>query len=124
MARFHRLEVPSFDLTWLNLTNFDEVALVAGGGGSFKSGVKNQIQIARVHDADKVTFVESFITDEDTKRRLCCGLACGSILVCYLRLPCFVGSRILTSQDTTATGAYSYRRTSGLRLLTTRGGNE
>jgi hypothetical protein len=97
MARFHRLEVPSFDLTWLNLTNFDEVALVAGGGGSFKSGVKNQIQIARVHDADKVTFVESFITDEDTKRRLCCGLACGSILVCYLRfLPLLVADFNLT----------------------------
>lgn len=79
MARFHRLEVPSFDLAWLNLTELDQVALVAGGGGSFKSGVKNQIQIARVHDADKVTFLESFITDEETKRRLCCGLTTGRI---------------------------------------------
>ena len=81
MAKFHRLNVPSFDLVWLSLTNNDHVALIAGGGGSFKSGVKNQIQIARVHDADKVEVLESYITDEDTKRRLCCGLACGRIAV-------------------------------------------
>ena len=79
MAKFHRLNVPSFDLTWLDLTDLDQVALIAGGGGSFKSGVKNQIQIARVHDADKVTFLDSFITDEENTRRLCCGLACGRI---------------------------------------------
>ena len=79
MASFHRLNVPSFDLTWLALTENDHVALIAGGGGSFKSGVKNQIQIARVHDAQKVEFLTSYITDEDTKRRLCWGLSCGSI---------------------------------------------
>mgnify|MGYP003681867671 CR=1 FL=1 len=39
MAKFHRLNVPSFDLTWLNLSEHDQVALIAGGGGSFKSGV-------------------------------------------------------------------------------------
>lgn len=79
MAKFHRLNVPSFDLTWLNLSEHDQVALIAGGGGSFKSGVKNQIQIARVHDADKITFLESYITDIDDTRRLCCGLTCGVI---------------------------------------------
>ena len=84
MAKFHRLNVPSFDLTWLNLNENDQVALIAGGGGSFKSGVKNQIQIARIHDADKVTFLTSYITDEDTQRRLCCGLACGRIGVCNI----------------------------------------
>ncbi len=79
MTNVHRLKVPSFDLTWLSLTEHDHVALVAGGGGSFKSGVKNQIQIGRVYDADKVTFLDSYITDEDTVRRLCCGLATGRI---------------------------------------------
>lgn len=79
MSNVHRLKVPSFDLTWLSLTENDHVALLAGGGGSFKSGVKNQIQIARVYDADKVTFLDSYITDEDENRRLCCGLATGRI---------------------------------------------
>lgn len=79
MSNVHRLKVPSFDLTWLSLTENDHVALIAGGGGSFKSGVKNQIQIGRVHDADKVTFLDSYITDEDNSRRLCCGLATGRI---------------------------------------------
>eukprot|EP01032_Pedospumella_encystans_P027276 gene27276-30832_t len=67
MSNVHRLKVPSFDLTWLSLTENDHVALIAGGGGSFKSGVKNQIQIGRVYDADKVTFLDSYITDEDTE---------------------------------------------------------
>jgi hypothetical protein len=79
MAKFHRLNVPSFDLTWLSLTELDHVALIAGGGGSFKSGVKNQIQIARVHDSDKVEFLQSYVTDEDNSRRLCSGLATGRI---------------------------------------------
>ena len=83
MSNVHRLKVPSFDLTWLSLTENDHVALIAGGGGSFKSGVKNQIQIGRVYDADKVTFLDSYITDEDTVRRLCCGLATGKIGVSW-----------------------------------------
>lgn len=91
MAHFHRLTVPSFDLTWLSLSENDRVALIAGGGGSFKSGVKNQIQIARVHAGDKVAFLESYITDEDTKRRLCCGLACGRIGVSVLHLVAMSG---------------------------------
>mmetsp|Transcript_9078 Transcript_9078/g.15051 ORF Transcript_9078/g.15051 Transcript_9078/m.15051 type:complete len:494 (+) Transcript_9078:43-1524(+) len=79
MANFHRLLVPSFDVAWCALSEDDQVALIAGGGGSFKSGVKNQIQIARVYDGDKVTFMDSYITDMESNRRLCCGLACGTI---------------------------------------------
>lgn len=51
------LKVPAFDLTWLDFDNGDEaVALVPGGGGSTKSGVKNQIQIVspdETHDLQR-----------------------------------------------------------------------
>jgi hypothetical protein len=87
-ASMHRLTVPSFDLTWLQLAEHDDVLLLAGGGGSFKSGVGNQIQIARVYDSDKVAKLESFKTDDEDKRRLCCGVTCGEIGVSAMLWPC------------------------------------
>lgn len=86
MATFARLVVPSFDLTWLQ---HEEAAyvLIPGGGGSTKSGVKNQIQIAR-EKGGQLIFEESFKTDTGDKSRLCSGIHCGvlqdSKIVCAL----------------------------------------
>ena len=81
MATFARLVVPSFDLTWLQ---HEEAAyvLIPGGGGSTKSGVKNQIQIAR-EKGGQLIFEESFKTDTGDKSRLCSGIHCGVLQVLF-----------------------------------------
>lgn len=81
---FNRLEVPSFGLVWLTLDDSTEDAfvLIPGGGGSTKSGVKNQIQIGRVID-DKIggiKFLKRFETDVDGKSVLCSGVAVGTCM--------------------------------------------
>lgn len=81
---FNRLEVPSFGLVWLTLDDSlgDAFVLIPGGGGSTKSGVKNQIQIGRIID-DKVggiKFLKRFETDVDGKSVLCSGVAVGTCM--------------------------------------------
>ena len=78
---FNRLEVPSFGLVWLNVDDSagDAFVLIPGGGGSTKSGVKNQIQIGKVVN-DKTggfEFLKRFETDVDGKSVLCSGVAVG-----------------------------------------------
>lgn len=82
---FHRLSVPSFDLKWCSLFEDNNLLLLCGGGGGTKSGVKNQLQIVRIIDPSKIEVVTSYITDDETTRRLCCGVATGKIGVCVLR---------------------------------------
>jgi hypothetical protein len=81
---FHRLSVPSFDLKWCSLFEDSNLLLLCGGGGGTKSGVKNQLQIVRIIDPSKIEVVTSYITDDETTRRLCCGVATGKIGVCML----------------------------------------
>jgi WD40 repeat protein len=81
---FNRLEVPSFGLVWLTIddTRGDAFVLIPGGGGSTKSGVKNQIQIGRIID-DKIggmKFMKRFETDVDGKSVLCSGVAVGTYM--------------------------------------------
>ena len=83
---FNRLEVPSFGLAWLTLddTTGESVALIPGGGGSTKSGVRNQIQIGRYIIGDSrggFEFLKSFDTDvKDAKSVLCSGVAVGTCM--------------------------------------------
>lgn len=83
-----RIAVPSFDLAWLECEE-DVYVLIPGGGGSTKSGVKNQIQIAKVSKGGTAfEFIESFKTDTDDKTSLCSGIYCGTFqkqaVVCAL----------------------------------------
>ncbi len=80
------LKVPAFDLTWLDFDNGDEaVALVPGGGGSTKSGVKNQIQIVSPDEkALTYTCLEGYLTDSggeggDGTTGLCSGASTGTL---------------------------------------------
>jgi WD40 repeat protein len=81
---FNRLTVPSFDLSWLTIDDMtgEAYVLIPGGGGSTKSGVKNQIQIGRVIDNAKGGFelLKSYETDTEGKSVLCSGVAVG---VCF-----------------------------------------
>ena len=82
---FNRLDVPSFGLVWLNLDDDtgDSVVLIPGGGGSTKSGVKNQIQIGRYIVGDSrggFAFLKSFETDVNDKSILCSGVAVGTCM--------------------------------------------
>eukprot|EP01036_Dinobryon_divergens_P025196 gene25196-33722_t len=84
MAHFRRLSVPSFDLTWIEINNSFYV-LVPGGGGSLKSGVKNQIQVGRANSKTNNTkldidFLDGFKTDSPEKSRLCSGICVGILL--------------------------------------------
>lgn len=78
---FNRLEVPSFGLAWLNIDDStgESFILIPGGGGSTKSGVRNQIQIGRniVGDRGGFEFLKSYETDVDGKSVLCSGVAVG-----------------------------------------------
>lgn len=86
-ATFQRLKVPSFDLTWLQCKD-DAFVLIPGGGGSTKSGVKNQIQIAKANKSGELVFIESYMTDSNDKSSLCSGIHCGILqkrnVVCAL----------------------------------------
>jgi hypothetical protein len=81
---FQRLEVPSFDLTWLSIDDVtgESVVLVPGGGGSTKSGLNNMIQIGKVIEAGKggFTMMASFDTDVKGKSILCSGVAVGACM--------------------------------------------
>ena len=81
---FQRLEVPSFDLSWLAVDDVtgEAVVLVPGGGGSTKSGVGNMIQMGKVIEKGKggFTMLNSFDTDVKGKSILCSGVAVGACM--------------------------------------------
>ena len=78
MSTVTRLSVPSFDLVWVTLMDGKEpMVLIPGGGGSTKSGVKNQIQVAKYEGARGFTLMKSFMTDAADKSNLCSAIATG-----------------------------------------------
>ena len=78
MSTLTRLAVPSFDLVWVNLNDGKEpLLLIPGGGGSTKSGVKNQIQVARYDGSRGFAMMESFMTDVEDKSNFCSAIATG-----------------------------------------------
>ena len=80
MAKFQRLKVPSFDLSSCEQKGTSYI-LIPGGGGSTKSGVKNQIQVAKVSGGKEPEFKDSYLTDTEDKTNLCSGLCSGSLKV-------------------------------------------
>ena len=81
---YTRLEVPSFDLSWLAIDDVtgESVVLVPGGGGSTKSGVGNMIQMGKAIETGKggFTMLNSFDTDVKGKSILCSGVAVGACM--------------------------------------------
>jgi WD40 repeat protein len=79
------LKVPAFDLAWLEVTTGPSpgaVALLPGGGGSTKSGVKNQIQIVSPDEKGLVyTCLEGYLTDTNGAggSGLCSGVSTGTL---------------------------------------------
>ena len=79
------LKVPTFDLDWLTIPidndNDEHAILLPGGGGSTKSGVKNQVQIIRETSkgSDKYAVAQGLETDSDISSSLCSGISTGEI---------------------------------------------
>ena len=83
-----RLTVPAFDLAWYEYAhkgNPHVFLLIPGGGGSTKSGVKNQIIIARCEypGGKDIEMLDSYFTDSDGLSGLCSGISAGAIQVGY-----------------------------------------
>ena len=78
------LKVPAFDLDWCDVDG-TALALLPGGGGSTKSGVRNQIQLVTPDEAGFVyTALEGFLTEEyevssGNRSGLCSGISTGML---------------------------------------------
>lgn len=82
MALFHKLTAPSFDLCWLTFPDDESFLLMPGGGGSAKSGIINQIQIARLGKSCILETLPPFKTDgSDGKSNLCNCIGSGTLQV-------------------------------------------
>ncbi len=76
------LKVPAFDLDWCDIDG-TALALLPGGGGSTKSGVRNQIQLVTPDEAGLIyTALDGFMTDlddgsGDARSGICSGVSTG-----------------------------------------------
>lgn len=77
MLVYSKLQVPSFDLTWFK-TEGNCYCLVTGGGGSAKTGVRNQIQIFKYDDDINLKLHSYFETTVNELSRFCFGLYSGN----------------------------------------------
>lgn len=75
-----RLKIPTFDLAWVKYSDIAFV-LMSGGGGSAKSGVKNQVLVQRHGGGHKFELVNGYFTDEGSRLGLCSGVAVGYLKV-------------------------------------------
>lgn len=75
-----RLKIPTFDLSWVKYRDVAYV-LLSGGGGSAKSGVKNQILVERHNGGHKFELSNGFFTDEGARLGLCSGVTVGTLKV-------------------------------------------
>jgi hypothetical protein len=80
------LKVPAFDLTWYEIIQNDRpyvFVLIPGGGGSAKTGVKNQIMMGKAAypPGKEFEFEDSYLTDADGLTSLCTGVTYGVIEV-------------------------------------------
>ena len=84
-VKIHRINAPSFGLSWISGGKIGEgYVLVAGGGGSTKSGVKNQIQLINGDGSRPFSISESFETDNNGESRLCSNILCEWMHVIFL----------------------------------------
>ncbi len=84
MAEFSYIKVPTFDLCFIQLTENGPASHVifAGGGGSAKTGVKNQLVVAKRNYADgRFQCIQFFETDSKERSVLCSGVYSGFINV-------------------------------------------
>ena len=113
MQEFTRLRVPAFDLTWIQLSK-DEPAshvVVAGGGGSAKSGVKNSLLVMQQDVVTgSFTNVQSFQTDTPTKSVLCSGVASGFINQHSVVAASLAGSCLVLQVDKADDGSPKFSR--------------
>jgi hypothetical protein len=86
----HRLKVPAFDLTFYEFYHHEQpevFILMPGGGGSAKSGIKNQIMIAKCEypgeSGEELKLCEGFLTDTEDLSALCTGISYGTIEVFF-----------------------------------------
>jgi hypothetical protein len=84
MTEICRLNIPTFDLVWCNFRS-DNFVLLSGGGGSARSGVKNQVLFAKSISNKKYSFLNGYLTDSEGKSSLCSGLCCGLVEVELLK---------------------------------------
>lgn len=90
MSKVFRINVPAFGLSWSSHPedSASNILLLPGGGGSTRSGVKNQIIIASLSE-DKIDFKPIHLTDTEKRSSLCSGISLGFVEVClnsYLSL--------------------------------------
>lgn len=83
MINTTRLRVPTFDLVWLE-DDLEGISylLAPGGGGSARSGVRNQVQIIRRSSKYGFDLIGGIETDTEGRNFLCSGVSSGEILVC------------------------------------------
>jgi WD40 repeat protein len=74
---WNKLLCPCFDMTWVRFPGKDMIsyAMLPGGGGGARTGVKNQIQVMRFAGKSGFELVQSF--DADSK--LCCAVSSATI---------------------------------------------
>ena len=85
--RKSRLAVPAWDICWHTSPTTAHVFLPSGGGKA-RSGVFNQIQVAKEPGSELFSFLPGFKTDTDESKRLPSGICTGKIknksVVCLL----------------------------------------
>ena len=79
MSKINRIPIPTFDMTWVQISPEHRFIVLPGGGGSAKSGVKNQLLIAKYNLAGEYEFLDGFMTDLPSRSLLCSGVATGII---------------------------------------------
>lgn len=77
------LPAPGFGLCWYEDSEDENVfVLMPGGGGSGKTGVKNQIMISEIDQAGaQVKLTNGFLTDSESRNNFVSGISSGSLLV-------------------------------------------
>lgn len=95
---YSRLPVPVFSLSWFNSSNDKDAdishVLLPGGGGSTKSGIKNQVMIYSLDEKkekesgafDPALFTDGLleIAGKEHVSSLCVDITRGYIFVCFL----------------------------------------
>lgn len=80
------LPAPAFGLTWFE-SGKDSLAyvLMPGGGGSSKTGVKNQIMLASMNPGaaleEQVKLLDGHLTDTEKESNFCSGISYGMMFV-------------------------------------------
>lgn len=87
------LPAPAFGLAWYeSSTSPLAYILMPGGGGSSKTGVKNQVMLASLNPEAKqqaqVQLLSGFLTDTEDRSNFCSGISYGTILVSTLPPHC------------------------------------